>query len=395
MTESPLTLGIDIGSKNIRMVLAETRYSDRDFPRVVSVARNNSEGIRHGYVTHPHDVTESILGAMRIIEKHVSSPVQSAYITIGSVSIQSSKVHTDIDIVNPDMIIRDSHISTSLSRVEQVFYDATRNKKILHIFPSGWELDGSKVLGNPIGMQGRTLSCTATVVHVLEHHYDDLVIATEKAGIRVDGVIATPIAESFSVLSKQDRIAGCALVNIGSETVSVSVYENDTLISLAIFPIGSVNITHDIALGFQIPIPQANEIKHGTYEGPISKKKLTDIIEARTEDIWELIKNHLKSLSRDVLLPGGIIITGGGGMLSGITQMAKNSLELPVRIVTPESVFKNSKRELDQSWFPAFGLCFISGVKTTDTPIAPPKNIKKIAHEAKGGFKKFLEQFIP
>lgn len=387
-------VGLDIGSKNIRGILAQTRETDRDFPRIINIARHNSEGIRHGYVNNIIDVSESVARVLRTLEKNSGTPITDVYVSTGSVSLQTSRVHTDIDIINPDMIVRENHLNTCLSRIEQIFYDATKNKKILHIFPMFWELDGSRTLGSPVGLEGKLLSCTATVVHCLEHHYHDLVTAVENTGVNVTGVIATPIAESFPILSRQDRIAGCALVNIGSETVSVSVYEDDTLISLAVFPIGSINITHDIALGFQIPINQADDIKHGVYDGPISKKKLTDIIEARAEDIFELIKNHLKTLSRDIVLPGGIIITGGGGMLTGIAQMAKTSLGLPVRIPQPESIFKNSKRDLDQSWTTAFGLCFLSGI-TPQKAVNPPNNIRKIAKEARGSLRKILDQFIP
>lgn len=159
------------------------------------------------------------------------------------------------------------------------------------------------------------------------------------------------------------------------------------------FPIGSTNITHDIALGFQIPIADADNIKHGTWDGPISKKKLVDIIEARAEDMFELIKNHLKTLGREVLLPGGIIITGGGGMQTGIASMAKQSLGLPVKVPQVENIFKTNKRDIDQSWTPVFGLCFLNEAPQADP--GSPRSIKKIAKEAKGTFRKILEQFIP
>jgi cell division protein FtsA len=392
-SDSQTIVGLDIGSKNIRAVIAQPPNADRDFPRIINIAKTNSEGLRHGYVVNAHDVTEGVTKTLRQLEKTSNISISRAYITIGSVSLASSRVTSDVDIVNPDMTVRESHLSACISRIEKIFYDATRNKKILHIFPNFWELDTVKTMGSPVGMQGHILSCSATVVHCQEHHYNDLLQSVSETGVQVLDVIATPIAESYPVLSKQDRIAGCALVNIGSETLSISVYENDTLVSLAVFPIGSTHITHDIALGFQIPIPDAETIKHGDYDGPISKKKLSDIIEARAEDMFELIKNHLKTIDRDVLLPGGIIITGGGGLLSGIAHMAKQSLELPVKTPTLENIFKTNKRDIDQSWIPAFGVCYLEN--TAEVLPSQKINAKNIAKEAKGTLRKFLEQFIP
>jgi cell division protein FtsA len=391
-TTQQTVVGLDIGSKNIRGIIAQPPSYDRDFPRIISTARTNSDGLRHGYVTSPADLTEALEKLKKQLEKNSGFPVDAAYVTIGSVTLASSRIVSRIDIISPDMIIREQHTQSCINRIEQIFYDATKNKKILHIFPVFWELDHTKVLGNPIGMEGQTLACVATVVHCQEHHYDDLIKSLASAGIQPAGIIATPIAESYPALSKQDRVAGCALVNIGSETISVSVYEDDVLISLAVFPIGSMHITHDIALGLQIPIEEAEDIKTGNYEGPLSKKKLSDIIEARAEDIFELVQNHLKSLTREVVLPGGIIITGGGSMLTGIASMAKQSLGLPVRILKPDHVFKTNKRDIDIAWVPAFGLCFLN---TETESVQTKTNFKNIARGATGGFKKFLEQFIP
>lgn len=392
-SDSQTIVGLDIGSKNIRAVIAQPPNTDRDFPRIINIVKTSSEGLRHGYVVNTHDVTEAAGKVLRHLEKVSNIPITSTYVTIGSISLASSRVTSDVDIIHPDMTVRESHINECISRIEQIFYDTVRNKKILHVFPNFWELDRIKTMGSPIGMQGRVLSCSATVVHCQEHHYNDLLQSISDTGVQVLDIIATPIAESYPVLSKQDRIAGCALVNIGSETLSISVYENDTLVSLAVFPIGSTHITNDIALGFQIPISDAEMIKHGDHDGPISKKKLADIIEARAEDMFELIKNHLKTIDRDILLPGGIIITGGGGLLSGIVQMAKQSLGLPVKTPTLENIFKTNKRDIDQSWIPAFGVCYLEN--TVEVLPSQKINPKKIAREAKGSLRKFLDQFIP
>jgi cell division protein FtsA len=128
--------------------------------------------------------------------------------------------------------------------------------------------------------------------------------------------------------SKNCRL--CILANIGAETVSIVVFENNIPISLEVFPIGSVDITHDIALGLKIPLDDAERIKLGSDTGvSVSRKKLEEIIDARLSDIFELIENHLKKIGRNGLLPAGIIMIGGGSGTPNIEEVAKATLKLP------------------------------------------------------------------
>ena len=122
------------------------------------------------------------------------------------------------------------------------------------------------------------------------------------------------------------------MANIGASTVSVVVFEDGLPISLEVFPIGSSHITNDIALGLQIPLDEAEKIKinYGT-ENTVSKKKLSDIIEARLNDIFEMIENHLKKINRNQVLPAGAILTGSGSNLFSVEEIAKASLRLPAK----------------------------------------------------------------
>jgi cell division protein FtsA len=149
---------------------------------------------------------------------------------------------------------------------------------------------------------------------------------------------------------------GVALVNIGSETVTLSVFENGLPLSFHSFSIGSSDITNDIALGFKIPLEKAEDLKRGDLEDNFSKKKLDEIIEARLSDIFELIENHLKKIKRSELLPAGIVFVGGGANISGIEELSKSILKLPASLGSTE-IFGNTKTKLrDSSWFTVLGL---------------------------------------
>ena len=140
------------------------------------------------------------------------------------------------------------------------------------------------------------------------------------------------------------------------KTVSIVIFENSTPISLKVFPIGSNDITNDIALGLTIPLDEAEKIKRGSMTNTTySKRKLDDIIAARLTDIFELIDAHLKKIKRDGLLPAGIIITGGGSSIAPIQELARASLRLPSKIATLDPGQNGKVR--DASWAVSYGLC--------------------------------------
>jgi len=186
------------------------------------------------------------------------------------------------------------------------------------------------------------------------------------------------------------------LVNIGSETVSVVVYENNIPISLEIFPVGSTDITNDIALGFRVPIDEAENIKTRSTnaETKYPKKKLDEIIARRLSDIFALIEAHLKKIGRSGLLPAGIILTGGGSGIESLEDAARTSLKLPSKIATINLISNLKNTELkDSFWSVAYGLSIWGlnndeGDSSTGLHISMSKT--KIFKNTKDWFKQFL-----
>ncbi len=152
-------------------------------------------------------------------------------------------------------------------------------------------------------------------------------------GVRVKNYVATPLATQNLLLTDIQKNFGCVLIDIGAETVSVSVFENNTPTSIHVFGIGSLDITKDIALGLRITPEEAESVKIGIVSfQSISKKRLDEIIEARLSDIFELIDKYLKKIGRSGLLPAGAIIVGGGSQMQMIESVAKTMLKIPVKI---------------------------------------------------------------
>ena len=184
---------------------------------------------------------------------------------------------------------------------------------------------------------------------------------------------------------------GTALVNIGSETTSIAVFENGLLTALQTFSIGGGDITNDIALGLKIPLETAESFKLGNIYEDYSKKKLDEIIEARLSDIFELIENHLKKIKRAELLPAGIAFIGGGANIKGLEEFSKSALKLPSRIGTCE-IFGNTKTKLrDPAWFVALGL--LTSQKNDDNNM--PGSFGNFFKDLKKSIKSSLKQLMP
>jgi len=215
-------------------------------------------------------------------------------------------------------------------------------------------------------MQGKKLTISSLFITTYEQHLNDLVQTIENVGIIVEDLMAAPLAASFVMLNKAQKRVGCVLVNIGAETVSMAAFENNIPISVKVFPIGSANITNDIALGLKIPLAEAEKIKCGGMSSAhYSKRKLDEIINARLSDIFECVDTQLKNIKRDGLLPAGVIMTGGGAGLRDITDVARTRLRLPASLATLD-LSQNGKLR-NTSWAVAYGLCLWGASDETET----------------------------
>ena len=230
------------------------------------------------------------------------------------------------------------------------------NKKVVHAIPVSYKIDGKEVMGRPHGLRGSKLSVKTLLITSLEQHLQDLIESVEAANIEVEDIMAAPLAASLVSLTKPQKMAGVVLANIGAETVSIVVFENDIPVSVKILPMGSSDITNDIALSLQVPLTEAEQMKKGAItKTDISLKKVEAVVAGRLRDIFGIIDAHLKAIGRQRLLPAGIVITGGGSGLATAKDIAKATMKIPSQLGTLPTSTKTSSA--DATWAVAFGLC--------------------------------------
>lgn len=391
MAKQNYTCGIDIGTHTTRVVVMGSNKESKT-PEVLAVGSSSTEGVRLGYIANTDQVAKSVKEAIAQAEKVLGSKIRRAYVSIGGINLGSTVSTGSVVVSRADQEITHLDISKALADSEENL--EILNKKIIHIIPIAYKLDGKELHARPEGMKGIKLEVKTLFITCLKQNIEDLITACALADIEIEDIIASPLASSMILLGPKQKAAGCALIDIGAETVSIAVFENNLVISLQVFSIGSMDITKDVALGFKIALEEAESIKLGSViGGDYPKKKVDEIIEARLSDIFELVENHLKRLRRNELLPAGVIFTGGGAHINKIEELARASLKLPAR-VGPVDASINSKFKIrDASWYTAFGLALSSTDGSTNNALASSlgDNVK----EVKGFFKSILSQLLP
>ena len=369
-----IVAGIDIGTSLIKVVIAEGLIEHGHIvPKVIGTGSNESRGVYRGYIANSAEAAKNIEVAVHRAEKVAGVKVRRAYVSFGGIGLGSVVASGATIISRADLEITERDISLAFEAAEAAIPPATSiNKRTINTVPIEYKIDGKTVWGQALGLKAQKLEVRALFITCLEHHLTDLISTVEKAGIEVVDVVASPVALSCVTLSKKQKRVGCLLADIGAETLSIVVFENNNLISLEVFPIGASDITNDIALGLKISPEEAEKVKLDSGRRIIySRKKLEEIVRARLDDCFELIETHLKSIGRHALLPGGIIIAGGGAATPDIKSIAENSLKLPSQVAEiyfgPPAQAGNAieGKVKDRTWAVACGLLIV-GFNTDD-----------------------------
>ncbi|MCA9352347.1 cell division protein FtsA [Patescibacteria group bacterium] len=351
------TIGIDIGSNSIKVVVAES-HGAGSVPKILHATESSARGFRHGYVTDIEKASQSLSRALAKAEKEYKQKITRARFSIGGIGLCSQYVRTAIDIESKHNEISERHIDEVLQKAEDLFIAKYPNKKILHIVPVKYRVNERDVLGNPIGMYGNAIEVKVIFITILEHHYEALVHIINHNKIGILDIIASPIADAAASTTEKQKIQGCVLANIGAETTSIATFENGIITSLDVINIGSNDVTNDIALGLQISLEEAEQVKvNDKHDHP--KRLVDDIMSARVADILELLGKHLEKIKKNRLLPAGIIFTGGGAPIQNLTDYARTELKIPASRVLLQMTSKKTRRTvtIPESFSVAYGLC--------------------------------------
>lgn len=388
MSAKNIVTGLDIGTSWIRIAICEWKNGEAS-PHILALIKKNSRGLRRGYIINMDEVIDSLRETIAEAEKAAKMKIRKVNLGVGGVTLESKASEGSTLVSRADLEVSAPDIRRAVADSQNNLTEMA-NRQILHSIPISFKLDGKKVLGTPEGMKGSRLEARTMFVTYSKQHLKDFIDAAEEAGLIVEDVIASPLASGKVVLSKLQRTSGCVLANIGSQTTSIAVFEEDIPLSVHIFPIGSTDITNDIALGFRIPLEDADKIKKHEIEPEGPRRKLDEIIEARMSDVFEYIEVHLKKLGRNGLLPAGIVICGGGSSIGNLEEMAKDYFSLPAKVASPTRLSSSGNQTIDPSWAVAYGLCAYDYEYELEGP-KPTKGGRGVW----GTVKKWVKEFMP
>jgi len=348
--------GIDIGTYHVKVVIAAPAERPDVPMQILATGTAASKGMRHGYIIDRNEAARSIHEALTRAGAAAKVNIKHARVAMGGVGLEEFRSMGDVSLTASGGLVTDRDIDRALKDSETRASGKLTNRTVIHTIPLEYRVDGAKVLGKAVGLQGTKLSIDTLLITILSQHHDDLIDAVEAAGVEVEGVMASPLAASLVSLTKAQKTAGVLLANIGSETLSLVVFDNDTPVSLKVFPKGSGDITNTIALSFQIAPTEAEQLKRGAVTGSdIAPKRVSMIVATRLKDMFTLINAHLKSIGRSRLLPAGIVMTGGGSGLESATEIAKAVLKLPSQVGQMGNMARSASA--DATWSVAYGLC--------------------------------------
>ncbi len=385
-----ISVGIDIGSHHVKVVIAEeVKDGERIVPKILGTGSAETRGLRKGFIVDVGEVSRSVRSALDKAEKASGVEVKRAFVSVGGVGLGSTLATGSVAVSRADLEVTNLDIENAHEAAEAVIPQAlSLNRKVINTIPVEVKLDGKTVLSRLEGMRGSKLDVRVLFVTCLEHHLEDLIRAVEGAGVEVVDVVAAPVAASFVILSKKQKRAGCLLINIGAETTSLVVFENSNPLSLEVFEIGGSDVTNDIALGLKTTLEEAESIKLGSLtRTDYPKKKLDDIIGNRLSDMMEFISGHLKKIGRHQLLPAGVILTGGGSALYGLKEFVEGELKLPARIGSIHFGDDEKISNKDLPWSTAYGLAIFGFNADNEQNSVGQHGVERVV---KGGHKGFL-----
>jgi len=408
----PYTItGLDIGSGFIKMLVVSKKSGDDDF-EILGYEQAPSLGIRKGIVIDINRVAETISSLAEKINQKSGHKIDRVYAGAGGSHIFCTCSRGLVSVSRADQKISEEDIDRVLKAAKAI--SLSSNKEIIETFPKEFIVDGESGVKEALGMQGVRLEAEVLLLGGFSPYFKNSSDTVLKSGLQLNDLVLSPLAASRAVLSEREKELGVCVLDIGAGTTDMAVFEEGSLIHAAVFPVGSGYITNDIAICLKTDIDIAEKIKlefgncspfngkgkekkikidfTGEKENisfSFSKKELAKIIKARVSEIFDLTGKELKKISKQGMLPAGVVLTGGGAKLAGIKELAKKELGLPCRIGYSKISYSNI--EEDPGLSTLCGL-ILEGIDLEENQVALSSNLK-------GGIKDRLKRmfriFIP
>jgi len=412
MTKQRYICGIDIGSQYVRVVAGDVSPESGDF-YILGAFEVPSEGISKGMISSIENAVSSVTACLEGVERMTGIPIKQAYVGISGNHIISMHSKGVVAVSRANGEIQESDVERVIDAAQAVATPA--NYEILHVIPRSFTIDHQIGIKDPVGMTGVRLEVDTEIIQGLSTQIKNVSKVLFRAGVAVEDLVVGSLACAESALSKRQKELGVAILNMGSQTTSVAVFEDGDLVSTFVLPLGSAHITNDIAIGLRTSIDVAERIKlecgtavpdeigkkevihlsdfSSNEDGEVLKRHVAEIIEARVEELFGMVDREFTKLGKSGLLPAGIVITGGGAKLPGILEVAKRKFRLPASVGFPQHIQTAIDKVNDVTFTTAIGLALwgfaLHGA--SESGLMKSLNIRDVF----GRVKEWLKQLLP
>jgi len=371
MKKRNIVASIDVGTTKICTIMADV--SDGGTPRVVGVGISPSKGLHKGLVVNINEARESIRDSVRKAEQASNYRVESAYVGVTGRHVASMNNRGVVAITRNDRVVRPDDLKRVLTAAQSV--KTAGDRRLLHVIPRSYAVDGQPGIKNPVGMHGFRLDVETHVITAAVTSVQNLVKCIRSIGIDIEDLVLEPLASSEAILTDDEKQVGVIMADVGGGTTDVAVFREGSIWHTSILPVAGYQLTRDVAIGLGLPFEIAEEMKkkYGSvmpvYEGKadtapaiskdghgVSYQDLCDIIRARVEEILKLILLEMPSSDYEALVPAGLVLTGGSSNLSGISALGRDTLNLPVRVGVPTDVYGIADVLRDPAYATSVGL---------------------------------------
>lgn len=371
---NPTFAAIDVGTTKVCTVVAEV--SAVGDLRILGVGVGPSAGLTKGMVDNIHAAIEAIASSVEKAERASGTRILSAHVGIAGPHVSSMNSRGIVAIADPRHPITDGDVHRALESARIV--NVPNNREVIHVVPRYYVVDGQDHVVDPLGMFGSRLDVETHVVTAGSSAMHNLMQCVEGAGVRVDSIILEPLASAEAVVDPEELNQGAVICDIGGGTTDLAVFVQGAVVHTAVLPVGGAHMTRDLVVALRVPQPAA-EIAKRRYghaipslvdededvevdafgsEGrkTVSRRLIAEVLQARTEELFEMVQAEVRRAVDQDVLSAGIILTGGAASLPGIEMLAEDVLGLPARVGRPHHLAGLSDLLNDPAYATSVGL---------------------------------------
>lgn len=342
---------LDVGTTKVCAMIAEVLAED-DLV-ILGVGEAPARGMRRGAVVNVQDVVAAVAEAVTQAERAANVRIGSAYVGLSGFQVESMGSRGVVTVsARGARGVSSEDVARALENARAVAIP--HNREVVQTLPRTFKVDDQEGIREPLGMQGFRLEVDALVITALSVAVHNLVKCVQANGIDIADLVVQPVASGLAALSDEERELGVVVMDVGGGTTDVAIFLEGRPWHVLSVPVAGHHLTQDVAMGLRMPLVAAEDLKvhfghvvphwisadetvsTGTFgdeqRQTVSRHLLAQILEARAEEILDMAWREVKASGYDGLLPAGVVLTGGSAQLAGLKDMARDRLQMPVRV---------------------------------------------------------------